>query len=135
MTDTFRIATTGQTGPRRWWIVRIHQNVAALRRAATAYHPGVDFTDCLGCCHTAGWYDTDGTIRGGRGGYAGIIRLAHGHLTPAIITHELVHAAVATYRLTVNPDVRLGRGVGAREEHLADLFGELFADFETHFQR
>jgi hypothetical protein len=130
VTRSFTIGT-GRVGPRRWWIVRIHDTVEKLRAAATGYAPGVDFTECYGCCHAAGWIDHTGTRRHGLRGYAGIIRLADGYVTAEIVTHELVHAAVATYRMQVREDVRLGRTVGQCEEALAYIYGELFAAFET----
>lgn len=133
MTTSFTIATD-RVGPRRWWIVRIHPDLDALRTAAAAYHPGTDFGDCHACCHAYVWVHPDGQHERGSGGYAGIIRFAATHLTGELIAHELVHAAVATYRMNVAGDVRLGRGVGEREEQLAYIYGELYADFETRFR-
>lgn len=128
---SFTIATD-RVGPRRWWLVRIHATLEGLRAAASAYHPGVDFSQCYGACHTALW-DTGHGQRYGQRGYAGIIRFAASHITGEIAAHELVHAAVATYRMQVREDVRLGRTVGAREEDLAYIYGELYAAFEIRF--
>lgn len=133
MTRTFTIATD-RVGPRRWWLVRIHDSLDELRRAAARYHPGVDFSTCEGCCHAASWVDDGGRhVRYGKRGYAGVIRLADGRLTGEVVAHELLHAAVATYRMNVAADVRLGRGVGEREEQLAYIFGDLYAAFEQRF--
>jgi hypothetical protein len=135
VTHTFTIATD-RVGPRRWWLVRVHDNLDELRRAASAYHPDVDFSQCWGCCHAAVWLDQDGKlVRYGHRGYAGVLRFAADHLTGEVVAHELVHAAVATYRMNIAQDVRLGRGVGEREEQLAYIYGELYAAFEARFHQ
>lgn len=108
-TRTFRISTTGRVGPARWWLVRCYDDVETLRRHSAAYHPGVDFSECYGCCQTFDRVE-DGVKRWGHNGYGGVIRYALPHLTSEIAAHELLHTAVATYRMTVHPDVRLGRG-------------------------
>lgn len=130
MTRSFTIATSGQTSPRRWWWVRIYPTVEQLRAAATRSSPGTDFGQAYGVCHTARWWTETG-LRYGKRGYAGVIRLAQPHLTGEIVGHELLHAAVAVYRMTINPDVRVGRACGPREEALAYLFGELYSSFAT----
>lgn len=133
-TRSFRIVTNSQRHERRWWRVRLYDDVTALRTAAARYDPGVDFSECYGCCQTFAWIDDDGR-RWGRNGYGGVIRYSALHLTGEIAAHELVHAAVATYRMVVRPDVRLGRGVGDREEDLAYIYGELYASFEVGYHR
>lgn len=133
--SSFTIATTWG-GIRRWWIVRIHPDVEHLRRAASRWHPGEDFTDTAGVCQAAIWLDdeTGEFARYGERGYAGVIRLAPPYITGETVAHELMHAAVATYRMTFDKDVYLGQGVDDREENLAYILGELYADFETHFE-
>lgn len=128
--------STDVGGTRRWWTVRIHPDVEHLRRAARRHHPSVDFSECAGVCQAAVWvdYGTGELTRYGANGYAGIIRLAPPYVTGAIVAHELLHAAVATYRMNVDSDVRLGEGVGEREEQLAYIYGDLYADFERHFE-
>ncbi len=128
MTRSFTIATSGRTSPRRWWRVRIYPTVEQLRAAAHRCQPGTDFSQACGVCHTARWRTETG-LRYGHRGYAGIIRLAETHLIGEIVGHELLHAAVATYRMTISQDVRLGRSPGPREEDLAYLFGELYTSF------
>ncbi len=127
----FAIAT-GERGstPRRWFWVRVHRTAAELQEAAYRLHPGTGrafWRDCEGCCQAmvpdeAGGYPANG--------YAGIIRLTVATYTAEVVAHELLHAAVAVYRMNVCPDVRLGMSVGRREEDLAYIYGELFHDLD-----
>lgn len=128
--------STGIGGTRRWWTVRIHPDVEHLRRAARRYHPTVDFSECAGACQAAVWldYSTGEFARYGANGYAGVIRFALPYVTGEVVAHELLHAAVATYRMNFEADVRLGEGVDEREESLAYIYGELYAAFEEHFE-
>ncbi len=135
MTRTFTISTSGNTGPRRWWMVRIHPTLAALRAAAAAYDPRTDFTTSYGVCHTAMWVDafTGAATRFGARGYAGLIRLAATAMTGENVAHELLHAAVAVYRMNHSQEVCLGGESGTdEEEHLARIFGELHQAFCRH---
>lgn len=132
--ESFRISTTDRIG-RRWWWVRLYHDVESLRRAAAAYAPGVDFSECYGVCQAARWYDEAGAAHWGRGSFGGVIRYALPHLTGEIAAHELGHAALATYRGVVVLDPRFGRGIGEREEQLCYLFGELYASFEDGYHR
>jgi hypothetical protein len=136
MTRSFTIATTQRAFARRWWLIRVHDTLDQLRAAAARYHPGADFSECWACCQTAA-YRTNGRIvqYGGARGYTGVLRFAATHLTTEVVTHELLHAAVGTLRALGFPDVRLGRHVTDREEQLAYVYGELYADFERHFDR
>lgn len=125
---SFTIATDA-IGPRRWWIVRIHENVHQLREAAHRHRPWhgrAHWDECWGCCQPLGWpnegYDWPSS------GYAGIVRLTSDYLDVGVIAHELVHAAAWTYRMNVKPRIFLGDQVGDREEQLAYIYGELFAD-------
>lgn len=122
-------------GARRWWRVRIHRSVDELRRAAARYAPGTDFSECYGCCHHAVWVDggSGGFARYGCNGYAGVIRFAPPYVTGEVVAHELVHAAVAAYRMNIARDVRLGEDCGEAEEALAYIYGQLYAQFETRF--
>lgn len=132
--SSFTITTTWG-GTRRWWIVRIHPDVENLRRAAARYHPGMDFSETAGVCQAAIWIDDDGEyVRYGENGYAGVIRFAPPFIVGEIVAHELLHAAVATYRMTFDRNVHLGQGVDEREENLAYIYGELYADFESRFE-
>lgn len=121
----FRIAAD-RIGTRRWFHVRVHPDVQHLQDAAAAYRLGEDFTECCGCVHPV-------PEPAPNSGYAGLVRFAEDWLTPEVVAHELVHAALVVYRLNVAVDVRLGRGCFGREEQLAYIYGELYADFERRF--
>lgn len=117
---------TDRVPPRRWWLVRIHPTVEHLRAAARRHRPQHDagwWDDCVGCCSAA----PDPLPSNG---YAGMIRYAETHLTSEIVTHELVHAAAATYRMNVATVIDLGPECGPGEEDLAYIYGELYADLE-----
>lgn len=126
--------STDRIGPRRWWLIRIHDTAEQLREAAHRFRPWLGrshWEDCCGCCHPLGW------MNGGKGdqkwpanGYAGVIRYCEDWLTPEIVAHELVHAALWTYRMNVKSHANLGRECGEREEQLAYIYGELYADLE-----
>lgn len=134
MARSFVIRST--FGRPRWWRVVIHDTVAELREAAFRHRPwlGREHWDGVeGCCHPAGRNYDDGRRSYPRNGYCGIVRLAAPSLTSEIAAHELVHAAAATLRTHGVGDIRLGdgyRGSNLREEQLAYLYGELFADFD-----
>lgn len=116
-------------GPRRYFQVFIHDDVAGYRAAAKRY-AHADFSQSLGCCHPAPvrerfadgrWQDVPYRH------WAGVIRLVDGHVTPEIVAHEFTHAALVIYRMDIHPDVRLGTGCHGREEHLAYITGDLIA--------
>jgi hypothetical protein len=129
--------STDYTSPRRWCWVRIHDTVEELRDAAHHHRPhhGRDWWDeCAGCFHPAPIRTSaSGEVKEATNGYAGTLRLAATHVTPEIVAHELVHAALCVYRMNVKPDVRLGTGCGQREEDLAYLYGELYASFDSQW--
>ncbi|MER5608366.1 hypothetical protein AB0F93_00220 [Micromonospora tulbaghiae] len=136
----FRIHTSGRIGPPRWWWVVVHPGVEELRAAGDAWlrRQGAyaDLSDAVGLCQPVGWMEYEESPRERHypaSGYAGVVRLAVGEVTAEIVAHELVHAAVATYRMNVRPDVRLGVQCGGREEDLAYLYGELFASFQDRY--
>lgn len=138
MTRAFTIAS--QLGGRCWWRVVVYDSVEQLRDAAYQHLkregvPREHWKDTDGCCHPAGrLYDGNSQVSFPRNGYRGVIRYAAPLLTPEIVGHELVHAAVATLRSFLGGrDVRLGNGHSGslmREEQLAYLYGELFADLQ-----
>jgi hypothetical protein len=118
--------STERIGPRRWCWVRVHPNAEHLRAAAQRLNSKAssgDWEDTVGCFQPA-WTDC-------KTSYAGTLRLAEGWVTPEIVAHELVHAALTVYRINVHPDVRLGNGCRAREEDLAYIYGELSADMRA----
>lgn len=61
-----------------------------------------------------------------------MVRFAATHLTGEILAHELVHTALVVYRLNGVVDVRPAGGCGRREEQLACIYGELYADLQRH---
>lgn len=133
------VIATDRFGPRRWWRVVIHDDLEQLQDAAYRYRradgvPRAHWDGVEGCCHPAGrLYRKGGPVSWPRNGFRGLVRLAESLLTPEIIAHELVHAAVATLRSFTGGDVRLGNGVtgsSLREEQLAYIYGELFQDLQ-----
>jgi hypothetical protein len=129
---SFAISTGDRYPPRRWFRVRVHATAQELQEAAYKLDPGSGrefWNECEGCCQAV--------LLGGdkqgypRNGYAGIVRFASDTFTAEVVAHELVHAAVAVYRMNVCHDVRLGPSVGPREEALAYLYGELFNSLES----
>jgi len=127
------IISTDRIGPRRWCQVRVHDTVEDLRRAAHRLRPDTGaawWDECYGCFHPT-WHWTDSET--GRrvyspNGYAGLIRLAEGHISFEVIAHELVHAAAQIYRMNVHSDIRLGGNCASREESFAYIHGELMND-------
>lgn len=131
---------TDRIGPRRWCTVRIHDTLDDLRNAAhklRSERGRSGWNDCYGCFHpTWHWTNEDtGRREYSANGYAGLIRLATGHVTAEIVAHELVHAALQIYRMNVHQDVRIGKGCGGREEDLAYIYGELFHSFQTQYEQ
>jgi hypothetical protein len=137
-TETFVIRSreTEWTGSVRWVRVRVHPDPEHLVAAALRVKPwerARDWEGCLGCFQpvarrerfTNGRWETRWP-----GGYAGILRLARGHITAEIVAHELVHAACQVYRMNVARSIRLESDCGRREEQLAYLYGQLYADME-----
>lgn len=130
--------STDRIGPRRWCWVRIHPTVEHLREAKNRLNPASIDPDAdvetFGCWQPTTYLRDDaGNVEWPTNGYAGLIRLAEGHLTAEIAAHELVHAACAIYRMNVKSDIRLGKDIGIREEDFAYVYGELYASFEAGF--
>lgn len=133
---SFRIATE-PAGPGRgtWWHVRIYDTEHELQDAAHRYHvangawPDRDsWAGVAGCVQTALWREqTAGTWKQvlPANKLLGVIRLSRTHLTVEVLAHECLHAALATYRMLVKRDVRLGVGTDHREEALCYIAGEL----------
>jgi hypothetical protein len=127
--------STDYTSPRRWCWVRIHDTVEDLRAAKTKLNPvSADPTvdaETWACWQPTSYeVDEDSAKVWPSNGYAGLVRLAEGHITSEIVAHELVHAAAAIYRMNVAPSIRLGKDVGIREEEFAYICGELYSSFE-----
>lgn len=128
--------STDRIGPRRWCLVRVHDALDQLRDAAHRLRPErgrEGWDDCYGCFHpTWHWTNSDtGQREYSPNGYAGLIRLAEGHVNTEIVSHELVHAAAQIYRMNVHPYIRLGKQCADREESFAYIYGELFCDLIT----
>lgn len=131
---SLRIATE-PAGPGRgtWWWVRIYDTPAELRDAAHRHHPWngprATWDRVDGCCQAAPYREriADGTWQQilPRNKQLGVIRLTRTRLTIEVCAHETLHAALATYRMLVRRDVRLGTSVGPREEDLCYIAGEL----------
>lgn len=106
----------GPAAQRFWSNVVVYDTVDELRKAAYRHHPDKNMADCMGCFQ----------FRPGPTRYLGIMRLCREHLTPEIVIHEAVHAAVAyVWKLSgkdrINLDAR-SQGdstMGQREEELA----------------
>lgn len=125
--------STDRIGPKRWWIVRVHPTVDELRQVARRYRPDSHaWVDAWGVCQPTSYrIDGDGTRRYPSNGFAGVIRLTDELFTAEIVAHELVHAALATYRMNVTHRADLGEGVDESEESFAYIYGELYASLET----
>lgn len=131
----FTIAAN-RVGPRRWCRVHIHDTVKQLRAAAhrtSPWHGRGWWDDCLGCFQPSPVRMDAVTGQVRETAYAGVLRLAEERLTAEIVAHELVHAALAIYRMNVHPNVHLGNGCRRREEQLAYIYGQLYASFEAKF--
>ncbi|HEX5566004.1 MAG TPA: hypothetical protein VFY14_03525 [Streptomyces sp.] len=94
---SFRV-TTRHTGRPRAVAVKVYENLAELRVAATAFTsaPAGHFADALGVCHA---YADDGA-----GPSAALIRLWRQRLGTSVIVHEITHAAAGIYRLDWLPE-------------------------------
>jgi hypothetical protein len=127
LAEGFTLSAT-HVGPRRWIQVRVHPNSDHLVVAADrlAPHHGLGWwEDCRGCFQPARYRIVQGQVVQAPNGYAGILRLAKGWITPEIVAHELVHAACQIYRMNVKAELRLSNGCGEREEQFAYIYGEL----------
>jgi hypothetical protein len=133
--------STDRIGPRRWCWVRVHDNVDQLRDAQHRLTPSGPRgeMDSFGCFQSVPYRisyltNPDGDGRWPANGYAGTIRLAEGWVTSEVVPHELVHAAAQIYRMNVARVVNLGEDCGDREEDLAYIYGELFADLQDKLE-
>lgn len=109
-----------------------------LRAAAQRLNPkppGTGWADTFGCFQPSSfWTNKQGFVWWHPNGYAGTLRLAEGYVMAEIVAHELVHAAVQIYRMNVRRRVQLGVETGQREEDLAYIYGELFADLQDKLE-
>ncbi len=138
MARRFRISTTGRVGPPRWWWVIIHESLKEMRHAGARWphNSETDFGEAEGLCQPINWWENDdepGIRYYPETGYAGVLRFVTDHIHAEIVAHELVHAAVAVYRMNCSSDACLGEDYGDEEEDLAYIYGELFASFQDSF--
>lgn len=125
MTRQLRISTD-RTGQPRWWQVTIHPTVEALHTALR--QRGIDPTNTFAHTQPASYRTTPAGCLYPADGFAGDIRYAHHWMTPQIVAHELVHAALATYRMTDTRNADLGNRYSQAEETLAHIHSDLAAD-------
>lgn len=124
-----------------WVWVLIYPNVHELRAAAAKYDAdrgvvqqqkgggaGGFHSRALGLMHrsTGKIYAADGSVTLSK--KIGIMRLAEGHLSALIVSHEIVHAVLWAYRLKFN-HANMGRMWGPlwREEFYAHMYGDTFS--------
>jgi len=115
--------------------VIVYDTLAIMRREATKWAnrvtPGQsDFSNSGGVCHgfeRVRCYE-DGTEKPYP--HAATIRLAKGHTTPLIVSHEIAHAAQHLYALDHlgydSKELAVDH-FGAANENFAYLYGELFS--------
>jgi hypothetical protein len=123
-------------GPRRYFRVVIHDDLADMHAAAERYNGEPLGDDCRACCQPAPTRERladDGETweQHEPKHFGGILRFIDGWVTTEIVAHELTHAALVVYRMDINPDVRLGNGCRLREEHLAYITGDLVGAAST----
>lgn len=111
----------------------IHDSPEDLQQAARRY--GRDVGDeCPACVHPAPVRErlVNGEwVASNPATWAGVVRFSKGWITTEIVGHEMIHAALVIYRMDVCDDVRLGNGVGKREETLAYIAGDLIGAAST----
>jgi hypothetical protein len=108
----------------------VHATVVQLRAHAQRLNPSGGWDDCLGGFQPPPRYlhgDDPGWVRNG---YAGTLRFAEPYVTSEIVAHELIHASLQIYRMNVDACVTLGSRVTEKEENLAYIYGELYAELE-----
>lgn len=131
---SFTIATSHA---KRWWRVTIHPDVQQLRD--TLRERGINHANPWGYDRPTLWAYTQPAsyVRGPSGclypddGFAGDLFFAEPYVTPEIVAHELVHAAVATLRMTDTRCADLGDDFSHLEEELATIYGQLYADMDA----
>lgn len=115
-------------------LVVVYPDPAAMRVAGVRYNGG-DLSQAAGCWTPAPRrfrYDAAGAeVETTHLPFAGVLRLAHPHVTTEVVVHELVHAAASIYRRLLAPAADLGDDCGAPEENFAYLVGGLAAQAST----
>ena len=125
------VVTVNESGQPRAVEVRLYNDVNHLRGAATRHNAWSGetgtFRDAVGVCHgfTRGRVGADG--QWDEDVVVAILRLAVGHLTPLIISHEVAHAAQHIYGLDFDDSQPIAEHMHAGNEDFAHLCGELFA--------
>lgn len=106
--------------------VKIHDNVPALRSAATKYdmrrgRDEPDHSDTLGICHREHMMDDP---------VCALVRLAPPHVGAAMVAHEMAHAAVWLWLIHNKFDKKASLLTCANDEWFAWVLGELVR--QTH---
>jgi hypothetical protein len=142
----FRIRTDW-TKPERWFWVRVYDTPDSLRRMANRVSEmrgggGSEYGEALGCVQeTVPWIPDDADpetqddlpvteLVWPEDGFAGVIRLCRDWLTPEILAHEILHAAVTVFRMNICQRPQLEGMLAVernQEEALAYTVGQLHA--------
>lgn len=122
--------STHVTGRRRDVELRLYDDLAHMRRAATAWasrkHAASDFREAAAVAHGfqrltyANGVEVEKPL-------VAIIRLARSHVTPKIVSHEVAHAAQHIYGLDYDDGEPVINHMHSGNEDFAYLYGELFA--------
>ena len=145
----FRIETD-YTPPLRWFDVRIYDTPEALRKVASRITPTDDYSECVGTVQEITPMVPEDTVAELQdlipvellgfpdNGFAGVIRLCEEYLTPSVIAHEILHAAVVVFRMNICQLPKLEGLLSPerpREEALAYAVGELSGQMETMLRK
>lgn len=138
--------STDYTEPRRWFWVRVYDSPESLRKVAGRVRPKDDFATALGTVQEVTPWVPEGVgpkyqdflsvddLGFPDNGFAGVIRLCVDWLTPEILVHETLHAALVVYRMNISQRPQLeGRLDVERnnEEALAYAGGQLYGELVT----
>lgn len=114
----------------QWFWVYVYDDIKELRKASTNFDEMAgfdngDYKHILGICQ--GYKrliekNNHDKVHNN----IGIIRLARKHLSPLVVSHEVLHASIHTYRFH-HKVLNLGKNVEDKEEELAHIYGELFS--------
>lgn len=119
-----------------WWIY-IYDHVDELREAANKYTngrepAGISWAETYGVHHPFIIENVSKSGKITRKKWVGIIRFAKDYVTPGIVAHELMHAALQDYRVDNEGPANFGWSDTQRkmekEEHLAYIYGALFEE-------
>lgn len=109
--------------PSRYLRVTFHDDLTAFQRAARKYAPELDWSETVGA-----WHPTQRMWDASPGPYLGHMRLSLDVITPEVVMHESLHAALTAWRMEVAHRVNLGDNCGSREEAFCHLAGHIAAE-------